>query len=80
MGTAHSVRHIRSDLASCLRKGLQPSIGQEFAKPIGGMGWQPLQEVFQVGEQIVLVTFAAGRIIRGEGQAARAGSLPWLDR
>jgi hypothetical protein len=27
-----------------------PGVGQEFAKPVGGMGRQPLQDVFEVSE------------------------------
>src|SRR5215471_8891196 len=49
---------LRSDSASRVRIRGAPGIGQEFAQPIGGMSWQPLQDVFQVGERIDPMTLA----------------------
>src|SRR5262249_49730427 len=47
--------------ATLLRVGIRgdPGIGQEFAEPSGGMGRQPLQDVFEVSVRIDAVTLAA---------------------
>jgi hypothetical protein len=62
---------LRSELASRVRIRGDPGVGQEFAEPIGGMGRQPLQDVFQVGERIDPVTLAAShQAIQGRRRPA----------
>src|SRR5262245_56048498 len=69
-------RPLRSDLASRLRVGFQPSVGQVFTKPLGRMGWQPLQDVFQVGERIDLVTIVGGDLHAYQIRTDRVSSRP----
>lgn len=38
--------------------GRDPGVGQEVAKPISGMGRQPLQDILEVGKGIDPVTLA----------------------
>jgi hypothetical protein len=48
----------------------EPGVGQEFAKPIGGMRRQTLQDILEIGERIDLVTLASSH------QAIQGGRRP----
>jgi hypothetical protein len=50
---------LRCHLALGVGTGRDPSIGQEFRKPIDGLGWQPLQDAFNTCKHIYFMMFSA---------------------
>ncbi len=47
--------------------GRDPGVGQEVAKPISGMGRQPLQDILEVGKGIDPVTLGLRAILPPSG-------------